>query len=163
MTDAQQGIFVAAAFAVMAVGLIFLGIRRRRTTWSAVCRWRERDLTNDEEFLRACEIPDDPLKIALALAARRAIAKLATVPPETIRATDTFARDLIELPYWDSLDWLGFIFEVERECGHRVPRTIYLDDAVDPRKMPFSELQVRHVVKAVALSAIAQKNNGMIS
>ncbi len=153
MTDAQQGILVAAALAVIAVGFIFLGIRQRRTTWSAACRWRERDLTNDEEFLRACEIPDDPLRIALALAARRAIAKLATVPPETIRATDTFARDLVELPFWDSLEWMGFILELEDECQRMTPCPDLRYDAIDSLNVPFSDLQVRHVVKAVALSA----------
>lgn len=163
MTDAQRGILTVLVFAVVAVGLIFLGIRRRRTTWSTVCRFRERDLTNDEEFLRACEIPDDPFKIAVALASRRAIAKLGDVPPETIRANDTFARDLIDLPFWDSLDWMGFLLEVESECQLMTPRPKLRYGAIDSLNVRFSDLQVRHVVKAVALSVTQAANEGASS
>ena len=105
-----------------------------------------------DDFLAGCEIPEEPLRVEVALAARRVIAGLGTVPTETIRPDDSFAHDLVHLPFWDSLDWLHFIFLVERECQRKVPRLV-LDEAVSLAERRDSDLRVRHVVRALALAA----------
>jgi hypothetical protein len=108
----------------------------------------------DGEFLEACEIPDDPLMIEVALAARRAIAELGTVPAETILPDDSFVYDLVQLPYWDSLEWMGLVLGIERELEDRViitePR---FDEAMRAARSQSSDLRVRHVVRAMALAA----------
>ena len=74
-------------------------LMHRRATRLAACRWRGRPPIGDDEFLKACEIPDEPLRITVALAARRVIGELRTVPAETIHPNDSFAHDLVHLPY----------------------------------------------------------------
>ena len=110
---------------------------------------------DDDVFLKACEIPDEPLRIGVALAARRTIAELGTVPAETILPSDTFAHDLVELPFWDSLDWLHFIFSVERRSDgtFKLPYGSLIDEAIKLAGGSHSDLQVKHVVKATALAA----------
>ncbi|AGA30152.1 hypothetical protein Sinac_6042 [Singulisphaera acidiphila DSM 18658] len=108
----------------------------------------------DGEFLMRCKIPDEPLKAQVALAARRAIAQLGTVPTETIRPDDRFAHDLVQLPFWDSLDWLGYIIEVEQPFeGKVVFDSSVIDEAVKLAGGRPLELRVKHVVRATVLAA----------
>src|SRR3954468_13622083 len=100
--------------AVIFVGGALFALRRRKLR-DAAAAWAARTPMPDAEFLRACEVPDEPFAARAALAARRAIASLATVPAETIRPDDSFVHDLRKLPFWDSLDWLSFVFEVEKQ------------------------------------------------
>ena len=81
------------------------------------------------------------------------IGELGTVPAETIHPDDSFAHDLVHLPYWDSLDWLDFIFRVEIECQQKVPRPVF-DEAATFTWGAVADLQVKHVVRAVAMSAM---------
>ena len=147
------------AFAILAilvgsaaVFVIWLLLHRRATRLAAR-RWRGRLPIGDDDFLRACEIPDEPLRINVALAARRVIAELGTVPAETIHPDDSFAHDLVQLPYWDSLDWLDFIFRVERESEQKVPRPV-LDEAAMFAWGRDADLRVKHVVRAIAMAAM---------
>lgn len=61
------------------------------------------------------------------------------------------------LPYWDSLDWLGFVFEVEREMEERIK----LPKGAVAEGLPGGDfggrggpLLVKEVVRATALAAI---------
>src|SRR5262249_20239256 len=85
---------------------------------------------------------------------RRAIAGLGTVPAETIRADDTFSEDLVQLPFWDSLEWMGLILEIEQQPEDRVslPECV-IEDAIGLAGRRPSELQVKHVARAAALAA----------
>src|SRR3712207_6235089 len=107
-----------ASLVVLALVMAELFLLHRRNLRDAAERWGRRAPLIDDDFLRQCEVPDEPFAIVAALSARRAVAALATVPPETIRPDDLFKRDLGKLPYWDSLDWLGFVLEVEKQSGH---------------------------------------------
>jgi hypothetical protein len=158
LTGTQKAVQLLIVLAVVAIAFILWLLMHRRATRLAASRWRDRTPVSDHEFLRGCEIPDEPLMIEVALAARRVIAELGTVPPETIRPNDTFTHDLVQLPFWDSLDWMDFIFRVERECLLKVSRPLFCEGAIDSFKAQDSDLQVRHVIRAVALSATQPPN-----
>src|SRR5690242_13642084 len=139
---------LSAILVATVMALIAWLLMHRRATRLAARRWRERPAMGDDEFLKECEIPDEPLLISVALAARRVIGELGTVPADTIHPDDSFAHDLVHLPFWDSLDWLDFIFRVELECGQKVPRPV-LDEALTFTGIQFADLRVKHVVRAV--------------
>jgi acyl carrier protein len=127
--------------------------RHLRETVRAAEHWRERPTMGDGKFLKQCEIPDESLLVEVALAARKVIADLGTVPPETIRPDDTFAEDLIQLPFWDSLEWMGLVMGVEEEFDGKVlVAESCIEDAVKLAGGRPSELKVKHVVRAMALS-----------
>ena len=143
---------LALLVGIAAVSVIWL-LMHRRATRLAACRWRERPPMNNDDFLKKCEIFDEPLRMTVALAARRVIGELGTVPAETIHPDDSFVHDLVQLPYWDSLDWLDFIFRVERECQQKVPRPVF-DEAVVFTWGRDTDIRVKHIVRAVAMSAM---------
>ncbi len=138
-----------------AVTTFVLSLRNHsKATRLAACRWRERPTMGDGEFIQACEIPDEPLRAEIALAARRVIAELGTVPAETIRPDDSFAHDLVHLPYWDSLEWMGLVLGIEGELGGRVNITEdCFDEAMRAARSESLDLRVKHIVRAVALGA----------
>lgn len=146
------------ALLVGAATMFVLSLRRhRRATELAASHWRERPRMGDGEFLKACEIPDDPLTVEVALAARRVIADLGTVPTETIKPDDSFAHDLVQLPYWDSLEWMGLVMGIERELDDRVIITEQgFDEAMRVARGLSKGLRVRHVVRAMAIGATDQ-------
>ncbi len=137
---------------IASVSVIWL-LMHRRATRLAACRWRGRPSIGDDDFLKGCEIPDEPMRINVALAARRVIGELGTVPAETIHPDDSFVHDLVQLPYWDSLDWLNFIFRVGLECQQKVPRPVF-DEAVGIPWGRDTDIRVKHIVRAVAMSAM---------
>src|SRR5262249_61076713 len=55
-----------------------------------------------------------------ALAVRRAVANLGSVDPGFIRAEDVYPDQLGVLPFWDSIDWLAFLFELEEQLGTKI-------------------------------------------
>jgi hypothetical protein len=146
-------LLVPIAIAVAAADVWYR--RHVRAALEASDRWRTGPTMGDGEFLMRCEVPDEPFAAAVALAARRVIADLGSVPPETIRPEDSFARDLVALPFWDSLDWFGFLLDVERACGPgvRLPGCSVIDEATAMAGGHYKDLRVRHVVRATALAA----------
>lgn len=148
-----------ATFVAIGVGVV-VGIMRCRKNRQAVARWRGRPTMADRDFLRRCDIPDESRKADVALAVRRAIAGLGTVPAESIRPEDSILRDLADLPFWDRLDWLVFVLEVERHLEGKVklPRT-WIDDAVR-RAGGYRaglDLRVEHIVQAVVAAVCCPK------
>jgi hypothetical protein len=142
-----------------ALGIILLVIAfvawlvlHRRGLRVAAAEWSTRTPMSDAQFLSLCDVPKDSLHAQAALAARRAIASLATVPADTIRPEDSFADDLQKLPYWDSLDWLGFIFEVEKQSDYRI---LVANEVVEEEMRAaggYRKLKVSQLVRAVAAS-----------
>jgi hypothetical protein len=136
---------------VVGLGFVHFLLRHRRATRQAAERWRGRSPMGDREFLRRCQIPDESLPIDVALAARRAIAELGTVPAETILPDDRL-QDLGQLPFWDSLDWLGFILTTERQLGVKVryPGSLEIvHDLIMQAGGNKAEIRVEHIVRAV--------------
>jgi hypothetical protein len=117
---------------------------------------------DDDDFLKGCEIPDEPLPIAVALAARRVIAELGTVPPETIRPDDSFAHHLVQLPFWDSLDWLGFILDVEQQFkgAVRLPSLVWVIEEATWESG--GDLRVKHIVRFLALAATERPKKALV-
>ena len=60
---------LAVLAGIASVSLIWL-LMHLRATRQAACRWRERPPIGDDVFLKECEIPNEPLRINVALAAR---------------------------------------------------------------------------------------------
>ena len=108
---------------------------------------------SDRDFLQQCGPFPNELAEEVAVAARRAIAGLATVPSETICPKNSFADDLSDLPYWDSLDWLGFIFETERQMNYRVviSSQIVMDGIA--KAGGYRRLSVSDLIRATAMAA----------
>jgi acyl carrier protein len=155
-TVAEQGVLLLWVFIAIGVGVI-VGVRLHRANVQALARWRGRTPMADREFSRGCQIPDESFKVDVALAVRRAIADLGTVPAETIRPDDSFSRDLVQLPFWDSLDFLEFVLEVERRLEGKVklPGSDVIDDLIKGSGGYDAEVRVEHVVRAI-VTAVCQ-------
>jgi acyl carrier protein len=81
----------------------------------------------DEQFIAACDLPDTPDAVRVALAVRRSVANYGMIASEFIRATDGYPEELVELSGWDSIDFLAWVFELERELGMSVSREAFKD------------------------------------
>jgi len=76
-----------------------------------------RDPESDESFIASCELPDDPLALETAIAVRRSVANYGMVAAEYIVDTDRYPDELMKLSGWDSLDFVAWIFELEKELN----------------------------------------------
>jgi hypothetical protein len=74
----------------------------------------------DDEFLRDCGLGPGTAAADIALAVRRAVAGVGLVDPLFDRRDDSHPGTLDVLPLWDSMDWLAFALELERELGRSV-------------------------------------------
>jgi acyl carrier protein len=118
-------------------------VRRQREVWRA---WCERPQVRDDDFLRACELPDEnPWTRGLALATRNALAEASGVPPGTIKADDSFQHEV-----WDSLDWLDIIFRIEKAAAVKIPWSPALDRLYEPGSGP----TVAELVRAIIASSL---------
>ena len=89
-----------------------------RTTRAKVDRFRRgRERQSDADFLVECELPEDPDASRVALAVRHAVGAIGLVDSQYVRADDRYPDELAVLPLWDSMDWVGFIMEIEEELG----------------------------------------------
>jgi hypothetical protein len=153
------GAAVSSAALVLPFVLFILWLIRHQDHIRANAKeWSSRPAMADEDFLRACLVPRDPMQTEAGLAARRAIASLATVPASTILPDDSFARDLVQLPFWDSLDWLGFVLETEVQSGLRIRLPAGVVERAHEEAGGGDALRVRHVVRAVASAAIPSRH-----
>jgi hypothetical protein len=79
-----------------------------------------RDSEPDDRFLSACGLPEIESAHRIALAVRRSVARYGMVNAEFILATDRYPDELVQLSGWDSLDFLGWVLELERELGQPI-------------------------------------------
>ena len=80
---------------------------------------KDREPQSDDQFLAECGLPADPEATRATLAVRHAVANLGLVPPEFIRADDVYPDQLGMLPFWDSIDMMAYIWELEEQLGTR--------------------------------------------
>jgi hypothetical protein len=94
----------------------------RRKEKKAVQRFETFAPTPDAEFLEALQLSPSAPEAEIALAARRAFAKLGSVPPESLKPSHRFYPDLQKLPFYDSIDFLGIIFELEEQTHMKISK-----------------------------------------
>src|SRR3954469_1805047 len=146
---------IAPLAAVVLFGVAWIALHRRKLR-DAASVWATRTPMPDADFLRACEVPDEPFAVRAALSARRAIAALATVPAETIRPDDSFLDDLRRLPFWDSLDWLSFVFEVEKQSNYELRVMGTVAEGALKAAGDIKNLRVRHLIRSVMTAALSR-------
>jgi len=83
---------------------------------------KDREPQSDEQFLAECGLPADPEAARIALAVRRAVANIGSVDSQFIRADDLYPDQLGMLPFWDSIDMMAYIWELEKQLGTRFTR-----------------------------------------
>jgi hypothetical protein len=81
---------------------------------------KDRRKEPDSDFISGCCPPEEADAGRVAIAVRRAIAKLGQVGPEFIRHDDSYPAQLGKLPMWDSIEWLAFFVELEDRLGVRI-------------------------------------------
>ena len=101
----------------------------------------DRTLETDEQFIAACDLPDNAEAVRIAMAVRRSVASYGMIDPKFIRAIDGYPDELVELSGWDSIGFLAWIFELERELEMPVS-----SDAFRDIRQPFT---VKELVLAV--------------
>jgi hypothetical protein len=72
--------------------------------------------------LAECGLSDNPSAERAALAVRRSVAKFGAIAPEHIYASHCHPGELESLSNWDSLDFIGWVLELELELGVKVQR-----------------------------------------
>lgn len=72
---------------------------------------------SDETFFLGCRLPNHPEAMRVALAVRSVIAKLGKVPTECIRFDMRFSDGILSLPFWDSIEQVGYIIELEESLS----------------------------------------------
>jgi acyl carrier protein len=79
----------------------------------------------DDDFIAACSIPDSDHARHVALAVRRSVATYGICRPEFIRPDDRYPQQLGMLSGWDSIDFLGWTFELDKELELAVPNAAW--------------------------------------
>jgi acyl carrier protein len=105
---------------VLLIGAVVLwmvyAIRKiRRTERAEIGRFQQRTPLEDSEFLSEIGIDPTSPEAEVAVNARQAFADLGSVPAESLQASDRFYPDMEKLPFYDSIDSLGIILELEQK------------------------------------------------
>ena len=105
------------------------------------CAGRRRQA--DADFVRDCGMDgkDDGARVAVAV--RRAAARVGLVDPAFIHATDRYPDDLGVLPLWDSMDWVELILRLEDELETEIA------DRVAERLVDVRGFTIRELVEGV--------------
>lgn len=96
----------------------------RAMTWFKSKRQRVQEFSDskppesDEEFVSGCGVSSATAHIAIGV--RRVIARLGSVEPAFICHDDLFEGRIDRLPFWDSLDTIGIVMELEEEFGVKI-------------------------------------------
>lgn len=75
---------------------------------------------SDATFIVSCELPDDPIAHDTAIAVRRSVAKYGMIESDYILSSDRYPNELIALSGWDSIDFVGWMLELEAELKEDV-------------------------------------------
>lgn len=96
-----------------------------------------RTCEQDEKFISDCDLPETELAKRVAIAVRRSVANYGMVESEFVYASDKYPDELIELSGWDSIDFVGWLLELEKELGVLVPSQAF-DSMFDGLRLKFS-------------------------
>lgn len=100
---------------------------------------------DDATFISNCGLPDTLLASRVALAVRRSVANYGMIESEFIRADDLYPDQLIELSGWDSIDFVGWVLELEKELAIPIPGDAF-HELYHSRKLTFSVKELAQVV-----------------
>jgi hypothetical protein len=84
-----------------------------------------RPAQSDEAFLAECALPPTDYARRVALAARRSVASYGMCDSQYIRPGDRYPEQLGMLSGWDSIDFLGFTLELDKELKLLVPNAAW--------------------------------------
>ena len=115
--------------------------RRPHQKVDAFCEGRRRQ--SDAEFVRDCGMDGNEAGARVAVAVRRAVARVGLVDPAFVFAPDRYPHDLGALPLWDSMDWVDLIMRLEDELGVAIP------DRVAERLIDVRGFTIRQFVEGV--------------
>ncbi len=101
----------------------------------------------DDAFLVDCGLTRNTEAAEVALAVRRAVAGVGLVDPLFIHADDSYPGTLEILPLWDSMDWIAFMVELERELGRTVPQGSEVMPKSDPTTVRGLVALVREILE----------------
>ena len=76
---------------------------------------------SDEAFVAECGLPATDHARRVALAVRHSVATYGMCEPEYIRVDDRYPEQLGMLSGWDSIDFLGWTLELDKELKLVVP------------------------------------------
>lgn len=99
--------------------------RRKAGTYGIPAFMKGRIAQPDDEFVQRCGLPDHPVARRIAVGTRRIIAKLGEVEPQWVRHDDRFDQELGYLNFWESIDAVEFVMEVEDTFGMTIPDDDY--------------------------------------
>lgn len=107
------------------IGLGFAASMRslRRAERAEVQRFQWRRPTADETFLEQVGIDPASPQAAVAPTARRVFAELGSIPPQSVRGPDRFYPDFQRLPFYDSVDALGILLQLESQLSIKISRS----------------------------------------
>jgi hypothetical protein len=81
--------------------------------WQASRYKLGREPQSDEDFISQCGFEPGTSQAAVALTVRRVIGECGSIEAAYIHNDDLWPRDLCKLDFWDSIDFLHFVFSVE--------------------------------------------------
>jgi hypothetical protein len=117
---------IYAAFMVLIViGFVYSIRKIRRAERAEIGRFQQRTPLENDQFLSEIGVDPTSPEAVIAVSARQAFADLGSVPAESLRASDRFYPELKRLPFYDSIDSLGILLELEKKLDF----DIYGDDA----------------------------------
>jgi acyl carrier protein len=83
---------------------------------------------SDKEFITRCGLDPGTTTASLALVVRRVIGECGSLEPTYIHHDDRWPEELGKLDFWDSIDFLQFVFSVECATGLKFHRDDDLQD-----------------------------------
>ncbi len=105
------------------------------------CEGRRRQ--SDADFVRECGMEANEEGARVAVAVRRAAARVGLVDSAFVHAADRYPDDLGVLPLWDSMDWIELIMRLEGELQIEIP------DRVAERLVDVRGFTIRELVEGV--------------
>jgi len=111
---------VVPFFGALVLWAVYAFRRIRRTERTEVERFRQRTPFGNSRFLSEIGIDPTSPEAEIAASARQVFADLGSVPAESLCASDRFYPDMEKLPFYDSVDSLGIILELEQKLKFHI-------------------------------------------
>ena len=113
-------------------------------------KFNSRDPEEFEIFLAKLDFIPEKNDMELIRQIRRTIAEYGEVSETSVRAEDTIGGSMLDLPGWDSIDWLDFIFSLERATGRHFDRDLITDIFPAPATLEnYRKTTVADLIRAI--------------